>query len=163
MMATSTLMVSRLRVCLLTRRHVLMVLVASEFVAVMSRKVNATYTQEQVKSAFKVSQPEQSLCGCLCSRLSRCVVCFVEQIFEGTAPTGHIKVSDLLNALTKYGTTKLTAEQAAELVGQVRFTLHVFARTECVLTCLVDIIGQLEPDANGLVNYVEYVNMMMAE
>lgn len=42
------------------------------------------------------------------------------QIFEGTAPSGHIKVSDLLNALTTYGSTKLTEEQAAELVGQVR-------------------------------------------
>ena len=64
-----------------------------EFVAVMSRKVNAAYTPEQVKSAFK--------------------------IFEGTAPEGHIKVADLMTALTTYGSKKLTEEQAAELVGQV--------------------------------------------
>jgi len=82
-----------------------------EFVAVMSRKVNASYTSEQVRNAFKV--------------------------FEGQAPTGHIKVHDLLHALTTYGSTKLSMEQAQELVSQ------------------------LEPDANGMVNYTDYVNMMM--
>ena len=82
-----------------------------EFVAVMSRKVNASYTSNQVKSAFK--------------------------IFEGTAPTGHIFVKDLEKALTSYGSDKLSSQSAKELVSQ------------------------LEPDANGMINYVEYVNMMM--
>lgn len=84
-----------------------------EFVAVMSRKVNSSYTAEQVKSAFK--------------------------IFEGTAPTGYIKVGDLMTALTTYCSEKVTEAQAAEL------------------------ISQLEPDTNGLVNYQEYVSMMMSE
>ena len=52
------------------------------------------------------------------------------QIFEGTAPGGFIKVSDLMKALTTYGSEKLSEEQAAELVSQ------------------------LEPDSNGMVNYV---------
>jgi calmodulin len=38
-----------------------------------------------------------------------------------------------------YGSEKLTKDQAAELVSQ------------------------LEPDQNGLINYVEYVNMMMSD
>mmetsp|Transcript_11797 Transcript_11797/g.15404 ORF Transcript_11797/g.15404 Transcript_11797/m.15404 type:complete len:159 (+) Transcript_11797:195-671(+) len=83
----------------------------NEFVAVMSRKVNATYTSEQVKNAFRV--------------------------FEGASPPGYIKVDALAKALMTYGSEKLTEEQARELVSQ------------------------LEPDANGLINYVEYVNMMM--
>ena len=84
-----------------------------EFVAVMSRKVNATYTADQVKNAFK--------------------------IFESGAPGGHISAEALSRALCTYGTEKLTKEQAAELVSQ------------------------LEPDARGLINYEEYVNMMMAD
>jgi len=84
-----------------------------EFVAVMSRKVNATYTSEQVKNAFK--------------------------IFETGAPGGHIKVDTLIKSLTTYGTEKLTDEQAQELVSQ------------------------LEPDVNGMINYAEYVDMMMHE
>lgn len=77
----------------------------------MSRKVNASYTADEVKAAFKV--------------------------FEGNAPPGLIKVSTLQRALTTYGTDKLTAEQAAELLNQV------------------------EVDRNGLFNYNEYVNLMM--
>ena len=79
----------------------------------MSRKVNATYTADQVKNAFK--------------------------IFESGAPSGHIKVDSLVKSLTTYGTEKLTEEQARELVSQ------------------------LEPDVNGVINYGEYVEMMMHE
>ena len=84
-----------------------------EFVAVMSRKVSATYTADQVKNAFKV--------------------------FEGDAPAGHIKVDVLIRALTNDGSDKLTDEQAHDLVSQ------------------------LEPDRSGLINYSEYVNMMMSD
>lgn len=67
----------------------------NEFVAVMSRKVNATYTSEQVKSAFKA--------------------------FEGNASApGYIKADKLLIALTTYGADKLSPEQAQELISQVR-------------------------------------------
>ena len=48
-----------------------------EFVAVMSRKVSATYTAEQVRGAFRV--------------------------FESGAPPGHIKVESLVRALTTDG------------------------------------------------------------
>ena len=83
-----------------------------EFVAVMSRKVNATYTSGQVKQAFKV--------------------------FEGNAPTGFVKADALTRALCTYGTEKLSLDQATDLVAQ------------------------LETDANGYINYNEYVNMMMS-
>lgn len=65
-----------------------------EFVAVMSRKVNATYTSEQVKNAFKA--------------------------FEGnTSAPGYIKADKLLAALTTYGSDKISPEQAQELISQV--------------------------------------------
>ncbi|CAM9355368.1 unnamed protein product, partial [Choristocarpus tenellus] len=81
-----------------------------EFVAVMSRKVNASYSADQVKGAFKV--------------------------FEAGSPPGSINVDSLITALTTYGNEKLTQEQAHDLVSQ------------------------LEPDHNGMVNYVEYINMV---
>lgn len=77
----------------------------------MSRKVNATYTAEQVKSAFKV--------------------------FEVPTQQGYIKADALIKALCTYGTEKLSEDQAHELVGQ------------------------LEVDSSGYINYGDYVNMMM--
>ncbi|KAF1786631.1 EF-Hand 1, calcium-binding site [Phytophthora cactorum] len=65
-----------------------------EFVAVMSRKVNATYTSEQVKTAFKA--------------------------FEGNASApGFIKADKLLIALTTYGADRISPDQAQELISQV--------------------------------------------
>eukprot|EP01138_Halocafeteria_seosinensis_P013509 gb/GECG01013797.1/.p1 GENE.gb/GECG01013797.1/~~gb/GECG01013797.1/.p1 ORF type:complete len:134 (+),score=28.54 gb/GECG01013797.1/:1-402(+) len=83
-----------------------------EFVAVMSRKIQADYTAEDVKNAFKV--------------------------FEGAAPPGMIVAEDLVAALTSYGDEKLSQEEARDLVNQ------------------------LEPDTNGMINYADYVDMMMA-
>ena len=59
----------------------------------MSRKVNATYTSDQVKGAFKV--------------------------FEATANPGYIKADALIKALCTYGTEKLSEDQAHELVSQL--------------------------------------------
>uniref|UniRef100_A0A7S3CXG6 EF-hand domain-containing protein n=2 Tax=Palpitomonas bilix TaxID=652834 RepID=A0A7S3CXG6_9EUKA len=84
-----------------------------EFVQVMSRKVQPSYTPEEVKSAFKV--------------------------FETPGEhhqSGYVSLTALEKALTTYGTEKLSAEDAQELLSQI------------------------DVDANGLVNYVEYVNMM---
>lgn len=81
-----------------------------EFVTVMSRKVNTTYTPMQVKSAFRV--------------------------FERDAPPGFVKMSTLEQALTTYGSEKLSLADAQELLAQI------------------------EPDDNGMVNYTEFVNMM---
>lgn len=78
----------------------------------MSRKVNATYTADQVKTAFGV--------------------------FEANNPSGFVKADALVKALVTYGKEKLTEEQAHDLVSQ------------------------LEIDPNGLINYIEYVNMMMS-
>eukprot|EP01083_Nonionella_stella_P005602 16227_1 len=64
-----------------------------EFVAVMSRKVNANYTAEEVIEAF--------------------------QIFEGDAPSGHISLDSLKGALSTYGTNKLTTEKALKLINQI--------------------------------------------
>ena len=80
-----------------------------EFVTVMSRKVNTSYTPTQVKAAFKV--------------------------FERDCPQGYVSMSALEQALTTYGTEKLSLTDAQELLSQI------------------------EPDDNGLINYVEFVNM----
>ncbi|EEY64032.1 calmodulin-like protein [Phytophthora infestans T30-4] len=70
-----------------------------EFVAVMSRKVNATYTAEQVKNAFKA--------------------------FEGNASApGFIKADKLLIALTTYGADRISSEQAQELISQLEPDQH---------------------------------------
>ncbi len=71
-----------------------------EFVAVMSRKVNATYTSDQVKGAFKV--------------------------FEGNCPPGYVRKQALVAALCTYGTEKLTEEQANDLVNQLDVDSHGF-------------------------------------
>lgn len=78
----------------------------------MSRKVNASYTADQVKSAFKV--------------------------FELPGHSGVIKADALVKALCTYGVEKLTEAQAKDLVSQ------------------------LETDANGHINYNDYISMMMS-
>lgn len=60
------------------------------------------------------------------------------KVFEGANPSGYVKADALVRALCTYGAEKLTEEHAHDLVSQ------------------------LEVDANGLVNYNEYVNMMMS-
>jgi calmodulin len=83
-----------------------------EFVAVMSRKVEASYTADQVKNAFKV--------------------------FEAPGHPGTVKSENLVKALCTYGTESLTEAQAKDLVSQ------------------------LDTDAAGYVNYMDYMNMMMS-
>ena len=62
----------------------------------MSRKVQPTYTPEEVKAAFKVFETPNS-----------------------GLPAGHVKTSALERALTTYGTEKLTLEEAQDLLSQV--------------------------------------------
>lgn len=64
-----------------------------EFVAVMSRKVNATYSADQVKTAFRV--------------------------FEAPGHNGMVKVDALVKALCTYGSDKMTESQAKDLVSQL--------------------------------------------
>ena len=61
------------------------------------------------------------------------------QVFEGSAPSGHIYFDALERALKVYGSERLSAEQ------------------------IQDLLDQIEPDDAGLFNYNDYVNMMMAE
>merc|ERR1719450_443194 len=76
-----------------------------EFVTVMSRKVNTSYSPAQVKAAFKV--------------------------FERDCPAGFVSMAALEQALTTYGSEKLSLSDAQELLSQI------------------------EPDENGQINYVE--------
>jgi calmodulin len=85
-----------------------------EFVAVMSRKMRAYYPPDEVKAAFAV--------------------------FAGNASdNGQIKLADLEKALQTYGTTKLTALEARELVAGLR------------------------GDNSGYFDYAEYIEEMYEE
>jgi calmodulin len=64
------------------------------------------------------------------------------KVFENGCPSGYVKVQDLITALLTYGAgisedEKLTEDRVAELVSQ------------------------MEPDSSGLVNYVDFVSMML--
>ena len=75
-----------------------------EFVAVMSRKVNANYTPSQVKNAFK--------------------------IFESTAsPPGYIKVEELKAALCQYSKDKCVPPHIApeNSSGELFFSRHIIS------------------------------------
>jgi calmodulin len=65
-----------------------------EFVTVMSRRVQADYTPEQLRSAFKVFETENM-------------------------PSGYVATDVLQHALTTYGTDKISREEAAELLQTV--------------------------------------------
>jgi calmodulin len=64
-----------------------------EFVAVMSKSVNTSYTAEQVRNAFKV--------------------------FEVPTHPGYIKAEHIIKALMTYGTERCTREEAEELTSQL--------------------------------------------
>mmetsp|Transcript_25333 Transcript_25333/g.67180 ORF Transcript_25333/g.67180 Transcript_25333/m.67180 type:complete len:119 (-) Transcript_25333:247-603(-) len=68
----------------------------NEFVGVMSRKVQPSYTPDDVKAAFRVFETPNS----------------------GLAP-GFVRTQALEKALTTYGTEKLSLEEAQELLQQV--------------------------------------------
>mmetsp|Transcript_33004 Transcript_33004/g.38737 ORF Transcript_33004/g.38737 Transcript_33004/m.38737 type:complete len:150 (-) Transcript_33004:110-559(-) len=84
-----------------------------EFIQVIQKKVAASFTLDQVKSAFKV--------------------------FEGSSPEGTIHKDDLILAMMTHGTTKLTEEEA------------------------INLITQLEPNSEGQIDYDTYVEMMMSD
>jgi len=95
---------------------------------VMSRKVQPTYTPEEVKAAFKVFEaPNSGLQVGPCplspadsasspqpppSGAHGCVVAHTQP--------GHVKTTAIERALTTYGTEKLTLEEAQDLLSQVR-------------------------------------------
>lgn len=80
---------------------------------VMSRKVQPTYTPEEVKAAFKVfEQPNSGLAG------------------------GHVRTAALERALTTYGSEKLSLEEAQDLLSQVCAT-----RGGCLLLALTTVTG----------------------
>lgn len=71
-----------------------------EFVKLMSKKVTAPFSQEHVKGAFKEFQGPGDKDGCI--------------------STVH-----LVEALTTFGTNKLTAEEATALIAQVSRILRI--------------------------------------
>ncbi len=66
----------------------------AEFVTVMSRRVQADYTPEQLKAAFKVFETDN-------------------------VPPGCVSTEVLEHALTTYGSDKLSPDEAAELLAAV--------------------------------------------
>ena len=74
----------------------------------MSRRVQPTYTPEEVKAAFKVFETPNS-----------------------GLPSGQVKTTVLERALTTYGTEKLTLEEAQDVLSQVRSHAALAARALC--------------------------------
>lgn len=117
----------------------------------MSRKVNTTYTSEQVKGAFKVcavSYVRRSF-GHLVANILKYPASYTYhpytppgshlstrlwQVFETQTHPGHVRIDTLLKALTTYGLDKLSEEQARELISQVR-PRHAEGPHECRLGC----------------------------
>lgn len=66
-----------------------------DFIRIMSRRVSADYSAQEVKHAFKVFASEDT-------------------------PPGHIKVEDLEKALTKYGETKMSETDVKELMSRIQ-------------------------------------------
>lgn len=58
------------------------------------------------------------------------------KVFERDCPSGFVSMAALEQALTTYGSETLSVSDAQELLSQI------------------------EPDENGMVNYIEFVNMM---
>jgi Ca2+-binding EF-hand superfamily protein len=57
-------------------------------------------------------------------------------LFERDCPSGFVSIKALEHALTTYGTERLALADAREL------------------------LAQLEPDDKGMINYIDFVNMM---
>ena len=104
----------------------------------MSRKVNTSYTPQQVKAAFKVFEkgvPDGFVSMAALEQVRTPPSVRSQELPllpHNSALTSHASPQ----ALTTYGTEKLSLSDAQELLSQI------------------------EPDENGLVNYVEFVNMM---
>ena len=110
-----------------------------EFVEVMSRKVNATYTADQVKTAFKV--------------------------FESQNNPGYVKPDALVKALCTYGKDKLTVGMCLFIMRyffNLSLSLFPYFTTKNKIDQAQDLVSQLEVDSNGLINFNDYINMMMS-
>ena len=97
-----------------------------EFVAVMSRRVQAEYTPEQLKTAFKILETDE---------------------------TGYVRTDVLKRALVTYGDSGMSPEEAAELIsaidpensGKINYIEYinmVRAFSQCILffTTFIDLI-----------------------
>ena len=74
------------------------------------------------------------------------------QVFENGTSHGNIKVDDLLTALTSYGSTKLTVDQAQELISQVLSPrdsrpadMQLFLVTMTDISCRLRLAARLMP------------------
>ena len=83
-----------------------------EFVAIVSRKVDAGYTLGEVKHAFSIFQQEGD-------------------------QAGHVTFDALVEGILKYGEDKMGRQQ------------------------VIDLVSQLEKNNNGLINYADFVDLMM--
>ena len=83
-----------------------------EFVAVMSRKVSASYSSDEVIEAFK--------------------------LFAGNCPPGYISLEQLEVILTQYGTKKLPIEKAMKLIENLDTDDNGFFNFEQYVSLLIN-------------------------
>ena len=79
----------------------------NEFIKVMNKRVETTFTAKEVKQAFNLL------------------------VYDKHGPYGTIATQDLYHALVTYGTNKLSPDQAEEIIQQLdiknsRFNFHEF-------------------------------------
>lgn len=63
------------------------------------------------------------------------------KVFEGSCPPGYVRMADLVAALNLYG-----AAAGAEKFSEDK---------------LAELVAQMEPDSNGVINYADFVSMML--
>jgi calmodulin len=77
------------------------------------------------------------------------------QVFEGACPRGFVRADELIAALVTYGPLGKAGDgslDGAAASSAVRLTAERAA----------ELVSQLEPDSNGLIDYASFVDMMMA-
>ena len=85
------------------------------------------------------------------------------QVFEGACPRGTVRADELISALVMYAPEggEKSAWRSARLVkGESQQpllpSLSAVSRERAA-----ELVSQLEPDSNGLIDYAMFVDMMM--
>ena len=108
-----------------------------EFVTVMSRRVQADYTPEQLKVSMSLCMRCMYAAHHSVSVTNFCLSQAAFKVFEtDNVPPGCVSTEVLEHALTTYGSDKLSPDEAAELLATV------------------------DPENTGKINYMEFINMM---
>lgn len=142
----------------------------AEFLAVMTRRPTVPHTAADVKAAFRVFETEGCPPGYI--RVSDLVQALVMYGGSGAAGSGSGSGSgagsgapSAVGASTRRGGVGSTVRSGVTTPGRDRSTaagIAAGAPAEALTDSrIAELVAQLEPDAAGLVSYVDFVDMMM--